>query len=158
MAGPALLLEEQSRQAGTRRRKGRPAGAAAEDPVGTGPGEGMRMPYEPLRHRRRTIRLKGYDYTRAGAYFVTVCVQGRERLFGEIVDGEMRLNEAGRMVQSVWDESPVHYPGVEVDAFVVMPNHVHGIVVLTGDVGVGAGPDDTGQPRGSTSGRSRPCV
>ena len=63
-------------------------GAAAEDPVGTGPGEGMRMPYEPLRHQRRTIRLKGYDYTRAGAYFVTLCTWNRACLFGDVVDGE----------------------------------------------------------------------
>ena len=81
---------------------------------------------------RRSIRLQGYDYTLAGAYFVTVCAQDRACLFGEIRDGVFRANDAGRMVQVVWDELHVFYPHVETDAFVVMPNHVHGIVVLTG--------------------------
>jgi REP element-mobilizing transposase RayT len=91
-------------------------------------------------HDRRSLRLKGYDYAHAGAYFVTICTQDRACLFGNIVDGEMRLNDAGRMVRSVWDEMPGRYPGIETDAFVVMPNHVHGIVVLVASnpcVGVG---------------------
>lgn len=83
-------------------------------------------------HHRRSIRLKGYDYTQPGGYFVTTCTQDRACLFGEVVDGKMRLNEAGRMVQAVWEEIPVHYAGVAIDAFVVMPNHIHGIVVLVG--------------------------
>lgn len=90
------------------------------------------MKYNPDIHHRRSIRLKGYDYTQAGAYFITICTQNRLCLFGEVVNGEMRLNEAGAMVQSVWDEIPVFYPGVLTDAFVVMPNHIHGIVVLVG--------------------------
>jgi REP element-mobilizing transposase RayT len=88
--------------------------------------------YDPRRHHRRSIRLRGYDYAQAGAYFVTICTQDRECLLGWIVDGKMRLSEAGRMVQSVWDELPARYPGVDVDEFVVMPNHIHGIIVLTG--------------------------
>jgi putative transposase len=84
------------------------------------------------RHHRRSIRLKGYDYSQAGAYFVTICTQDRACLFGDVVNGEMLLNAAGRMVQTVWDDVPNHYPGVELDAFVVMPNHVHGIVVVAG--------------------------
>ena len=86
---------------------------------------------------RRSIRLRGYDYTRRGAYFVTVCTQDRRRLFGTVVNGRMVLNDAGRMVKTVWDELPGHYPGVDVDEFVVMPDHIHGVVRLTG---VGAGP------------------
>ncbi|MBC7237764.1 MAG: hypothetical protein H5T69_18130, partial [Chloroflexi bacterium] len=97
------------------------------------------MKYDPERHHRRSIRLKGYDYTQPGAYFVTIVTQDRARLFGEVVDGEMRLNDAGRMVQTVWDELPAFYPGVQTDAFIVMPNHIHGIIVLTGHP-VGAGP------------------
>ena len=65
---------------------------------------------------------------------MTICVRGKECLFGEIVEGRMHLNDGGRMVQSVWVALPDHYPGVDVDAFVVMPNHVHGIIVLTDDV------------------------
>ena len=79
-------------------------------------------------HRRRSIRLAGSDYSRAGAYFVTDCVQDRACLFGGVVEGHMPVNAAGEMVQSVWHEIPAVYPGVDVDAFVVMPNHVHGII------------------------------
>ena len=82
------------------------------------------------RHDRRSIRLPGYDYSQAGAYFVTVVTQTRLCLFGDIENGTLRLNEAGRMVQSVWDAIPDHYPGVGIDTFVLMPNHVHGIIVL----------------------------
>jgi putative transposase len=84
-------------------------------------------------HHPHSIRLKGYDYAQAGAYFVTICTQGRECLFGEIVDDEMQLSDVGRMVQTAWSELPDHYPGVETDAFVVMPNHIHGIIILTSD-------------------------
>ncbi len=86
--------------------------------------------YDPTIHRRRSIRLRHYDYTQEGAYFVTICTQDRECLFGEIVDGAMRLNQAGLMVQDVFGNLPKLYPGVGMDAFVVMPNHVHAIVVL----------------------------
>lgn len=87
--------------------------------------------YDPDRHHRRSIRLKGYDYAEAGAYFVTICTKGRVCLFGEIVNGDMQLNEFGKIVMATWADLPAHYAGVELDAFVVMPNHVHGIVVLT---------------------------
>lgn len=93
-------------------------------------------------HHRRSIRLKGYDYSRSGAYFVTICTQNRECLFGEIVDGKMRLNEPGRILQTTWDALPKHYPHVELDAWIIMPNHVHGIVVL-GVVGAGLKPAPT---------------
>lgn len=81
-------------------------------------------------NRRRSIRLRGYDYSRPGAYFVTICTQSYIYLFGRSVAGKMVLNDAGQMVQSVWDELPVHSPGIEADAFVVMPNHIHAIVVI----------------------------
>jgi putative transposase len=93
------------------------------------------MKHDPDKHHRRSIRLKGYDYSEAGAYFVTICAQGRECLFGDVVDGEMRLDDAGKMVQDVWNDLPTRYPDVETDEFVVMPNHFHGIIVI-----VGAGP------------------
>ena len=91
------------------------------------------MPYNPEVHHRRSIRLKGYDYACAGAYFVTVCAQHRECLFGEVASGEMQLNDAGRMVAAVWDDLSRMYAGVATDAFIVMPNHIHGIIVLHGD-------------------------
>jgi putative transposase len=96
------------------------------------------MPYDPTRHHRQSIRLKGYDYSQAGAYFVTICTQDRACLFGKVVNGEMRLNDAGRMVLAEWNMLPERFPHVVLDAFVVMPNHVHGIVVITNPA-----PDDT---------------
>lgn len=81
--------------------------------------------------RRRTIRLQGYDYSRAGAYFVTVCTQGRACLFGDITDNEMRLNEAGRAVADEWLKSAAIRDEILLDEWVVMPNHFHGIVIIT---------------------------
>ncbi len=89
----------------------------------------------PDSRKRRSIRLQGYDYSQTGSYFITICTQGRGCLFGEIVDGEMLLNSAGRMVQAVWNEIPAHYSGVDTDSFIVMPNHIHGVITI-----VGAGP------------------
>ena len=87
-----------------------------------------------------------------GVYFITVCTQDQQCLFGEIVDGEIRLNDAWRMVQAVWEELSIHYPGVEGDGFVVMPNHFHGIIVIA-DVTVGAdlrvGPNSEGTHAGA---------
>jgi putative transposase len=99
------------------------------------------LTYDPERHHRRSIRLKGYDYHQAGAHLVTIVTHDRALLFGEVVDGRMQLNDAGRMVRTVWDEILLFYPGVDIDAFVAMPNRIHGIIVLPGDVSdVGAGP------------------
>ena len=80
---------------------------------------------------RRSIRLRGFDYSRDGAYFVTICTRGRACLLADVVGGEMRLSEAGRVVQEVWEGLPLHYPHVQTDAWVIMPNHVHGIIVLS---------------------------
>ena len=91
------------------------------------------MEHEVGVYGRRSIRLKGYDYTQVGAYFVTIAVRGRLALFGEVADGEARPNEAGEMAQRLWQEMPQRFPFVEVDAFVAMPDHVHGIVVIRGD-------------------------
>ena len=90
----------------------------------------MSRPYGPDRRPRRSLRLKGYDYARAGAYFVTVLVQGRPLLFGDVVDGEIRLNDAGKMAQRVWEEMTGRFPTIDTDAFVIMPNHIHGIIVV----------------------------
>ncbi len=89
------------------------------------------MRYKPFTHHRRSIRLPGYDYSQAGAYFVTVCTQYRECLFGEIANGQMRLNEFGEIILKWWDALPGYYRYANLDEFVVMPNHVHGIIVLT---------------------------
>jgi putative transposase len=104
------------------------------------------MTYDPTRHHRRSIRLPTYDYTQPGAYFVTICTQNRECVLGEVIQGQMVLNARGQMVESVWRQLPQHYPRVEVDAFVVMPNHVHGIVILVG-AGPRACPERPARPR-----------
>ncbi len=88
-------------------------------------------------HHRRSIRLKDYDYTQNGAYFVTICTHDKRCTFGQVVDGAMVVNEWGRIVQACWDEIPAHYPMVELDAFVVMPNHVHGVIMIINDAGRG---------------------
>jgi len=94
--------------------------------------EARLMTYDPDRHHRRSIRLAGYDYSKAGAYFVAICAQNRECLFGDVADGAMRMNGAGRMVEMAWNELPTRFPNTELDAFVVMPNHIHGIIVFVG--------------------------
>ena len=88
------------------------------------------MSYNPDIHHRRSIRLKGYDYSQAGAYFITICINHRQPLLGAIADGIMHLTPAGTMVQTIWEELPFHYPNIELDAFVLMPNHIHGIIIL----------------------------
>lgn len=88
------------------------------------------MTYNPEVHHRRSIRLREFDYSSAGAYFVTLCVQGRECLFGGIVQDDMVLNEAGRKVEEAWRLLPGRFMSVTVDEFVVMPNHLHGIILL----------------------------
>jgi putative transposase len=95
------------------------------------------MPFDPTnlgKHHRRSIHLQEYDYSQVGAYFITICTHNREYVFGTIADGEMKLNECGEMVQQCWLEIPNHFPHVELDEFIIMPNHVHGILVIT-DVG-----------------------
>lgn len=89
------------------------------------------MPYDPNRHNRRSIRLQGYDYSNPGGYFVTICVQNRECLFGAIDDGRVQLNDAGRMVERWWYKLPDKFPTVTVDEHIVMPNHFHGIIVIS---------------------------
>jgi REP element-mobilizing transposase RayT len=86
------------------------------------------------RRNRRSIRLWEYDYSQAGAYYITVCTRDRECLFGAIAGGQMQVSEAGQIVQDVWCALPKFYASGELDAFVVMPNHVHGIIVIRDDV------------------------
>jgi putative transposase len=86
---------------------------------------------------RKSMRLKGYDYAEAGGYFVTVVAHRRACMFGEIACGEVRLGALGRIVTECWQAIPDHFPRTEVDAFVVMPNHIHGIIFIH-DAMVGA--------------------
>lgn len=84
-------------------------------------------------HHRRSIRLKEYDYSRAGAYFVTIVTHHRLFLFGEIANGVMRLNPMGEMVAECWHALPNHYTNIVLDEFVIMPNHIHGIIIINDD-------------------------
>ena len=99
------------------------------------------MPYDRFKHHRHSIRLRGYDYTQVGAYFITIVTHAscRECLFGDIADGEMQTTDLGRVVAECWDALPSHFPNVELDEFVVMPNHLHGIVVIGDDASAGRG-------------------
>jgi REP element-mobilizing transposase RayT len=87
--------------------------------------------YNPDLHHRRSIRLHGYDYSQEGLYFVTLCTQNRACLFGEIADGEMRLNEIGKMIEKWCAELSHKFQDIILDAYIIMPNHFHAIIVNT---------------------------
>ena len=89
------------------------------------------MSYDPEIHHRRSIRLKEYDYSQDGFYFITICVHGRIPLFGNIVDDMMQLNDAGRMVEKEYLQLPDKYPHVVCHEYVVMPNHFHCIIGIS---------------------------
>ena len=93
------------------------------------------MKYDPNKHHRQSIRLPGYDYRQSGAYFVTMCAYQRQCMFGEVVDGQMVLNQYGAIVADEWQKSSVIRQEIELDAWIVMPNHFHGIVIIENHVG-----------------------
>jgi len=98
------------------------------------------MDPRPPKNRRRSIRLKDYNYSQEGAYFITVCTRNRENLFGNVTEGQMQLNGYGKVVNDFWGNIPLHFPSVDTDAFVVMPNHVHGIILINDACRGGATP------------------
>jgi len=87
--------------------------------------------------RRRNLRLETHDYAATGAYFVTICTHGRAHLFGEIVDGALRESPIAGTVRAIWAEIPAHFPAAALDAFAIMPNHVHGLLWIAGSDGRG---------------------
>jgi REP element-mobilizing transposase RayT len=95
------------------------------------------MKYDPDKHHRRSIRLSGYDYSQPGAYFVTICAYQRQCLFGEIIDGQMRLNQYGAIVAETYQWLCQHYSYLYTDEWIVMPNHFHAIMVITDNLGRG---------------------
>ena len=111
------------------------------------------MPYDRFKHHRRSIRLKGYDYSQNGAYFVTFRTQENGAIFGEVMDGVMKLNEPGRMVETVWMEIPIFYPGISIDAFQIMPNHFHGIIIID-YIDIIATPAQSGNPGDSENSKN----
>ena len=88
------------------------------------------MKFDPATHHRRSIRFPGYDYALAGAYFVTLCTHEKKHLFGKVAGHEVTLNPCGTIIEACWLAIPLHSPNVELEPHVVMPNHVHGIVVV----------------------------
>jgi REP element-mobilizing transposase RayT len=98
--------------------------------------------FDPQKHHRQSIRLRGFDYSSPGAYFVTIVTCNRELLFGEVVNGEMRPNEYGGLASACWAETPVHFSNVVADLHVVMPNHVHGVVIIDSKIDRPAKPED----------------
>jgi REP element-mobilizing transposase RayT len=87
--------------------------------------------------RRKSVRLSGYDYTQPGAYFVTLCTRNREHLFGEIIDGKMHWNDFGCIAHETWEWLTRQYPYVELDEWIVMPNHIHGMITIHSNCGRG---------------------
>ncbi|NHC36544.1 hypothetical protein [Scytonema millei] len=88
------------------------------------------MKYDPTKHNRQSIRLQNYNYSTAGAYFITICTHQRECLFGESSEGVIQLNRLGKIARSHWMNLPKYHLNLYLDAFVVMPNHLHGILIL----------------------------
>ena len=89
------------------------------------------MKFNPKIHHRRSIRLRGYDYSREAAYFITICAQDRRCIFGSIENGEMKLNELGCIAHQAWAKLPERWPHLELGAFQIMPNHMHGILIIS---------------------------
>ncbi len=92
----------------------------------------MSAKYDREKYHRRSIRLKDYDYSQRGKYFVTICTRNKECILGDIIDGKMQLNKYGKISGDFWNKIPIHFPDAKSDEFVVMPNHIHGIIIITG--------------------------
>jgi len=89
--------------------------------------------FDPQKHHRRSIRLREYDYTTPGAYFITLVSWQRENIFVEILDGMIELNKFGQIAKQQWEKLPRRFRHIELDEFVIMPNHIHGIIIISAD-------------------------
>jgi len=92
------------------------------------------MKYNPDIHHRKSIRLQEYDYANQGSYYVTICAWNRECLYGDVIKLAMQLNSFGETVMKCWQDLPNHYKSIELDEFIIMPNHLHGIIWIHGDI------------------------
>jgi len=111
----------------------------------------MPMRYDPDRHHRRSIRLRGYDYRQTGAYFVTLCSFQRECIFGEVTEDGVLLTGVGRIVQECWAALPEHFPFIALDSSILMPNHLHGVLFRYGVDGLPTAPTPM-RPAGTAAG------
>jgi len=102
--------------------------------------------YDPHIHQRCSVRLKGYDYSQGGYYFVTICTQNRRPLFGEIKNDVMILNDAGKMVDRQWNGLAGRFKNIQLDEYIVMPNHFHGIIIIVANIRAGTRPAPTPLP------------
>lgn len=89
------------------------------------------MAYNPKKHHRRSIRMPGYDYNQPGAYYITICAYERQCWFGDVVNARVRYNQLGYIAYSFWEALPRRFSHIELDAFVLMPNHLHGILIIS---------------------------
>ena len=88
------------------------------------------MKFDPEKHHRRSIRLKNYDYSQLGYYFLTICTYKRQSWFGEIKNNRMYLNQIGKIVAEEWINTRKIRPKFQLDEWIIMPNHLHGIVII----------------------------
>jgi putative transposase len=88
------------------------------------------MKYDPIIHHRKSIRLQGYNYSLEGEYFVTICTKDKECIFGEVNGEEVRLSTIGEIAKRCWQEIPAHFFNTELDEYIIMPNHIHGIILI----------------------------
>jgi REP element-mobilizing transposase RayT len=102
------------------------------------------MPYNPEIHHRRSIRIKRYDYSQTGLYFVTICIQNRQCILGEITNGEMILSDAGEMIKKWYMELSYKFYDIVSDTYIIMPNHFHAIIINNGGCNVVVGADLVG--------------
>jgi REP element-mobilizing transposase RayT len=114
------------------------------------------MRYDPRKHHRRSIRLKGYDYASPGWYYLTISTYEGEFLFGEIVRDQMHLSEIGAIVEECWNEIPHHFPYASLDVSRVMPNHLHGIIIIGGEARARRGVPVHSPPRAAAFGKPVP--
>ena len=98
-------------------------------------------------YKRKQIRLKKYDYSDAGWYFVTICIQDTKCLLGDIINNQMNLNGFGNVINQYWLNIPNHFNNVELDEYVIMPNHIHGIIVIRNSLVGARSPRPLGFPR-----------
>jgi putative transposase len=96
--------------------------------------------FDPQKHHRRSIRLQGYDYSQAGAYYITMVAWHRECLFGEVVNGEMMLSKFGLVAKQQWEKLPKRFPNIELGAYMIMPNHMHGNILIIDGRGTAENP------------------
>jgi putative transposase len=107
------------------------------------------MAYNPGIHHRKSIRLKEYDYSQAGFYFITICIQDKKCLFGNISSSGMLLNDFGIVAYNQWQKLPERYANITLDVFQIMPNHIHGIIIINEPVGAGLAPAHGGNAAGN---------